>query len=218
MAALGRRIGRMAHRLTAALAAALIAVGLSACGGGGDQSVDVAAVPDVVGMTASDAQTELLSAGYTATVTDEDGKISVDSTLTVLSQDPAAGAEVKPHSGTPVKLTVPTTDKPAPAPAETETAESEPSQTEQATTGGLKDDGTGWTACDQRGEQEFPYGFDAHWVLGLLATEYHADTDEWYFKVEADVTNENGAEQTINVECYVTGTEEAPVVTDFIAY
>jgi hypothetical protein len=207
----------MAHRLTAALAAALLAVGLSACGGGGDQSADVAAVPDVVGMTASDAQTELLSAGYTATVTDEDGKISVDSTLTVLSQDPAAGAEVKPYSGTPVKLTVPTTDKPTPTPAATETAEPAPSRTEQATTGGLTET-YAMTACDQYGEQQFPYGYDAHWVLGVLASEYQPDTDEWYFKVEADVTNEYNAEQTVNVECYVTGTEDAPVVNDFLAY
>lgn len=202
----------MAHRLTAALAAALLTVGLSACG----QSTP-ASVPDVVGMTVSDAQTALMSDGYTATVTDENGAVSVDSTLTVLSQDPAAGADLKPYSGTPVKLTVPTTDKHTPTPAATETAEPAPSQTEQATAGGLTET-SAMTACDQYGEQQFPYGYDAHWVLGVLASEYQPDTDEWYFKVEADVTNEYNAEQTINIECYVTGTEDAPVVNDFLAY
>lgn len=221
MATLARRIGRMAHRLAAALAATLIALGLAACGGGSstsEQSADSGSVPDVVGMTVSDAQAALLKEGYTGTVKDENGKLSVDSTLTVLSQDPAAGADLEPYSGTPIKLTVPATATPTPTPAETETPESEPAETGQATTGGLKDDGTGWTACDQRGEQEFPYGFDAHWVLGLIASEYLPDSDEWYYKVEADVTNEYGAEQTVNVECYVTGTEDAPVVNDFICY
>jgi hypothetical protein len=211
----------MAHRLTAALAAALLTVGLTACGGGGaasEQPSGSGAVPDVVGMTVSDAQAALLKEGYTGTVADEDGKLSVDNTLKVLSQDPAAGSDLKPYSGTPIKLTVPAAATPTPTPTETETPESEPADTEQATTGGLKDDGTGWTACDQRGEQEFPYGFDAHWVLGLITNEYLPDSDEWYYKVEADVTNEYGAEQTVNVECYVTGTEEAPVVNDFIYY
>lgn len=41
---------------------------------------------------------------------------------------------------------------------------------------------------------------------------------EVYLKVTADVTNEFNAEREVNVECYVTGTDEAPTVRDFIAY
>jgi len=71
-------------------------------------------------------------------------------------------------------------------------------------------------ACDRQGKAEFPYGFRGHWILGKLAEEIV--DDRWFLKVEATVKNEFGAERRMNVECFVEGTNEAPVVETFLAY
>lgn len=74
-------------------------------------------------------------------------------------------------------------------------------------------------ACDRFADQEFVYGVKMHWITGRLAEEYLADEDQWFLKVEATVTNAFGAKQSgVNVECYVTGTNERPEVVDFIYY
>ena len=71
-------------------------------------------------------------------------------------------------------------------------------------------------ACNERGDQEFRYGYKPHWVLGLLAERIQ--NDQWFLKVQADVTNAYNATASVNVECYVTGTNEAPTVVEFFTY
>lgn len=71
-------------------------------------------------------------------------------------------------------------------------------------------------ACDYHAQQEFPYGVDAHWVLGKLVERIEEDT--FFFKVEADVTNSYNATQYVNIECRVTGSDDNPRVVEFIYY
>lgn len=87
----------------------------------------------------------------------------------------------------------------------------------EATTGGLKET---WamTACDQHGDQQFPYGYKAHWILGAIANELDTENDEWYFKFTADVTNEYNATRETTIECHVTGSNEAPQIVSFLVY
>jgi len=49
-----------------------------------------------------------------------------------------------------------------------------------------------WLACHAYGEATFRYGWDPHSVLGIITHEIV--NDHWFFKLEADVTNQYGAE------------------------
>lgn len=71
-------------------------------------------------------------------------------------------------------------------------------------------------ACNRRGGDEFPFGFRGHWIVGKLAEEIV--DDRWFLKVEATVTNQFGAKRRVNVECFVGGRDDAPVVETFLAY
>lgn len=73
------------------------------------------------------------------------------------------------------------------------------------------------TACDLYAKRAFPYGVKMHWIVGKLAEDIRAD--EVFMKVEATVTNQYGAKlKGVNVECYVSGTNDNPKVTDFLYY
>lgn len=73
-----------------------------------------------------------------------------------------------------------------------------------------------WLACHAYGEATFRYGWDPHSALGMIAHEIV--NDHWFFKLEADVTNQYGAEASGVVECSVGGAEESPVVDSFTFY
>lgn len=73
------------------------------------------------------------------------------------------------------------------------------------------------TACTLYAKSQFPYGVKMHWILGRLAEEIK--DDQWFLKVESDVTNAYGVKaKGANIECYVSGTNEVPLVTEFNAY
>lgn len=97
-----------------------------------------------------------------------------------------------------------------------ETPQSTPAATE-ATTGGLEQT-EAMTACDFYGQGQFPYGYDAHWIMGLMNDELDTANDEWDFKLTADVTNAFNAEREVTVECSVTGSNETPAISHFDAY
>ncbi len=161
----------------------------------------LAPVPEVVGMSGDDARDALEAAGFEVEWDAGEETVILAGNWTVDVQSATGEAE----AGSTVTLMV---SKPE--------VESEPA-TREATTGGL-DAVHAQVACDARAEQEFPYGYDPHWVLGRLADEYRADTDDWFLKVEAEVGNAFGAEQSVEVECRVTGSNDAPSVTFFAAY
>lgn len=62
--------------------------------------------------------------------------------------------------------------------------------------------------------KEFPYkGSKIHSVLGLIQ-DWTVSGDEWFYKAEATIVNEAGAERKVNVEIHIAPlTEDSGVVT-----
>jgi hypothetical protein len=201
----------MTRALTVLAAVAAITVALTGCATATTPistpssagATSTTSVHDVTGMAGDEARDQLKADGLKVEFSTPDGdSVWKASNWTVDSQDPAAGTAVK--AGATITLNV---SKPAAAEV--------PAAPVLATTGGLT--GTyAQAACDQYGEQQFPYGFKGHWVLGKLAEEIQ--NDQWFFKIEATVTNGFAADRDYNVECFVAGTKDAPVVTAFNAY
>lgn len=162
-----------------------------------DAVAAAAPVVSTIGLDGATAKDTLEAAGYVVAFDAGDDRVVMPSNWTVDSYTPT---EAEP--GATITLTVSKT--PAP-PAE-------------ATSTGLTAT-YAQSACTQAIDAEFPYGADQHWILGKLAEEMQADTDRWYFKITVDVTNAYGATQDdVNVECYVTGTNEAPSVDELVYY
>lgn len=192
-----------------AIAAMFVIGGIATAGDSGDKDEEALVVeeaqslgeaPDQVGELLSVAIANLELEDYAVDYVSDDGsniKKKQEGDWTVLEQK---------QNGDEVLLTVGKVE------------EEKEETTQEATTGGL----TGLyaqTACDRAAEQMFPYGVKMHWVVGKLAEEYRPDTDDWYLKVTATVTNEYGAQMKgVNVECYVTGSNEKPEIVDFVYY
>lgn len=79
------------------------------------------------------------------------------------------------------------------------------------------DTGAAWTAVEDYGEVQYPYGFELHYLMGKIAEEAY-DENTWFLKAECTVTNESGAEVEGTCEAKVTGTTDAPQVTEFTVY
>lgn len=171
--------------------------------------------PNQVGQLLSVAEANLQLENFTVESVADSGKVIIDKgNWTVIEQK---------QNGDTVLLTVSKTEDDTPStnsdtPSDGGADSDEATSSTQTTTGGL----TALTAqvtCDRAAEIAFPYGVKMHWVVGKLAERYNAETDDWFFKVEATVTNEYGAKMKgVNVECYVTGSEDNPEVTDFLYY
>jgi hypothetical protein len=166
---------------------------------------------DVTGMAGDTAQDRLVADGYKVKfLTDDGGAVWLPSNWTVNMQIPAAGAEVEPGGIVTLGVIKPEStaaSAPPAAPAAPDPA--------LATSTGLTAT-YAQAACTQYGDQQFPFGFKGHWIMGKLAEEIQ--NDQWFFKVEATVTNEFNAEREYNVECFVAGTNDAPTVATFNAY
>ena len=133
----------------------------------------------------------------------EGGKKQADAVTT-----PSASPSTSVPSSTPSPVS--TSDAPAAPPSA-----AAPAVAPGATTTGLT--GTyAQSACDQYGQQQFPCGWNPHWITGRLADEAQGET--YYLKYTATVTNASNAKQDINFECYVTGTNDNPTVSNFVAY
>ncbi|MGO1467572.1 MAG: PASTA domain-containing protein [Microbacterium gubbeenense] len=71
--------------------------------------------------------------------------------------------------------------------------------------------------CEEYAIAQFPYGVNFHRITQTFADE-KTDTG-WYYKLGADITNQFGAKQKgMNIECHMSGTNEAPAMDDFLAY
>lgn len=79
------------------------------------------------------------------------------------------------------------------------------------------DTGASWTAVEDYGEVQYPYGFELHYLMGKIAEEAY-DENTWFLKAECTVTNESGAKVEGTCEAKVTGTTDAPQVTEFTVY
>ncbi|ROS46177.1 PASTA domain-containing protein [Curtobacterium sp. PhB78] len=212
-------------------ALAVVAIVLGSVFGDGDTKADASAptatataasisVPDVSGLAGDKAKKNITDAGLAVKWDAGDESVWVASNWMVLEQSPKAGTRAAKDATVTLKVepkaeetATPTSTAP---PEQTESAEpAAPAQAANTTPSGL-DFGWASTACQQYGEQEFPYGFKGHTLIGLLAQEVRGD--EIYLKFEADITNGFGAERKANVECSVGGTNGSPNVTYFIAY
>lgn len=174
-------------------------------------------LPDYKGKTLDVAKDELKKAGILTEATAVNGKaVLVARNWTILSHTPAAGTEVEAGSTVTFHVHKPAKEStPAIAPTSSGPAADPTPEAEKTTSRGLRAV-SAQVACDMYAEREFRYGYDPHWILGKLAEQIL--DDQWYLKVEADVTNAYNAEAAVNIECYVGGTDEAPVVESFIWY
>lgn len=77
--------------------------------------------------------------------------------------------------------------------------------------------GTAWITAENYGEELYPYGFELHYLMGVIAQEAE-DENTWFLKAECTVTNEYGAEMDATCEAKVTGTTDSPEVTYFDVY
>jgi len=73
-------------------------------------------------------------------------------------------------------------------------------------------------ACDLRADQEFPWGYKIHSIIGVMADQASADGTSWFWKVSIDITNAFGTKRSATLECTVTGTDANPVVSGFVYY
>lgn len=177
-------------------------------------------VPDVSGLAGDEAKKNITDAGLEVKWDAGEASVWVASNWIVLTQSPKAGTRVADNSTVTLKVerkaneTATSTATGLPAQSKS-AAPAAPAQAADTTPSGL-DSGWASTACQQYGEQQFPYGFKAHTLIGLLAQEVQGD--EIYLKFEADITNGFGAKRKATVECLVGGTNGSPNVTSFIAY
>ena len=75
-----------------------------------------------------------------------------------------------------------------------------------------------WEAAERYGKNQYPYGFELHSIMGLLA-QTAADENTWFLKATCTVTNMYGAEMKgLTCEAKVTGTSDNPIVVYFIVY
>lgn len=74
------------------------------------------------------------------------------------------------------------------------------------------------TACELRGDKDYPYGFTVHSVLGELANEVRADNAGRFLKYTVTIKNAYGAKYDATMECTVGGNPTDPMVEDFYVY
>lgn len=75
-----------------------------------------------------------------------------------------------------------------------------------------------YQACNSYGEQQFPYGYDPHWVTGTIQDPIRQDDGSFYTKLRADVSNAFGAKREATVECFTQGDKDSQTVTGFNVY
>lgn len=85
-----------------------------------------------------------------------------------------------------------------------------------ATSGGLSESNAR-EACMSAGDKLLTYGGKIRWILGAYPAQIV--DDQWFFKVEAQPKNEYGTKiKHAMFECYVGGSDTAPVVSDAYIY
>lgn len=74
-----------------------------------------------------------------------------------------------------------------------------------------------WSAFEQYGDEEYPYGFKVHWITGLKASEKDKD-GKWFVKVNVTIENEYGNKMKTVAEGRIGGTNDEPIVEHFYVY
>lgn len=68
-------------------------------------------------------------------------------------------------------------------------------------------------ACTMYGKNKYPSFKDDELLISRIEDDGTAT-----IKRMVKITNDAGVQQRLNMECYVSGTNESPVVTDFVLY
>jgi len=152
-------------------------------------------IPDVTGKPGDEARTALTDVGLKVEFDGGDQTVIAASNWTVDSQQPAAGSTVDEGATVTLKVTKPT-----------------PTATPDAntTSDGLTV-GAALVACNQSGDDEFPYGFK----LSVFSATSRVVADKWVISGEAKVENAYGNKRKMQVMCRVSGTDDSPVVEYF---
>lgn len=74
------------------------------------------------------------------------------------------------------------------------------------------------TAVEQYGRKQYPYGFKVTKIVTGVNSDVAVDDNTWALKYDCEVTNQYGGGREAIVEAKVTGTTDAPKVTDFLVY
>lgn len=74
-----------------------------------------------------------------------------------------------------------------------------------------------WYAAEEYGETQYPYGFELHYIVGILAQE-PVDKDTWFLKAACTVENAYGNKSDMTCEVKVSGTTDNPHIEDFKVY
>ncbi|MBF4613736.1 PASTA domain-containing protein [Curtobacterium sp. VKM Ac-1376] len=176
------------------------------------QAADGVKMPNVVGLSAKTIRNLLTEEGFIVKLKPKaHGPVVMPSHWKVTGQSVKAGEQIEP--GDKIKLTVKLKKKYAPG--SSKEASATPTADPEVTSAGL-DRAHAGTACDQYGEQQYPYGWKGHTILGVIAAENQGD--HYFWKFEADVTNAYNAEAAATVECTVGGSNDTPQVTEFNVY
>lgn len=156
-------------------------------------------IPEVAEMAGDEADDLLQKLGFKTEFDAGEQTVIVRSNWIVTGTTPAAGE----FAGKRTTVTI-HVEKPKAAPVE-----------EEMTSLGLTGT-TAWALCDQAGNAMFPYGFRIH-ITGIMADAPQGDT--WFMKATTTTENEFGNKRKdLVMECYVTGTDDAPVISDFLIY
>jgi hypothetical protein len=201
-------------RTTLIPAALLSALLLSGCAAAAPISV-----PDVSGMTGTEATNTLENAGFEVDLEADRGFVLDASNWEVVSQLPAAGKDAS--DGDTITLSVskpeaePTLEPTAPATPTAEAAPVAPVAPVAPAEPEALTSGMAMTVCDGMGKEQAPYGWDADFILD--GTRMQQDGG-WFLKAGVDITNAYDAEGRFTVECFVTGTEDSPTIETFNVY
>ena len=175
---------------------------------------DTIAVPDVAGMSGSEAEAAIKDAGLARPTLDAGDDVALDGdNWTATGTTPAAGEKVAATER--VTITVERSQEwlAEEAAKEEKLAAAKAAAEPDAPIAGVD----AQTFCEDWATAEFDYGVEFNRITQMYANE--ATDDGWYIKVGADITNDFGAtakDQTI--ECHMSGTNADPVMDDFLYY
>ncbi len=171
---------------------------------------DEATVKSLVGSSSSDAQSKLSALGYTVTykhavsLIDYTDEVKSDDIQWVITKYDSFN-----YSKKTVTLYVNTQTN-----IDAQTAKS----AQESALNSKLSSSAAWSEAKDYGKLQYPYGFDLHNIVGLLA-QTAVDDNTWFLKATCDVTNSFGAKQKdLTCEAKVTGTTNNPQIISFIVY
>ena len=174
------------------------------------EDVGIVTVPNVVGLSGDKADDAITAERLTTMFDAGEEEVWMSSNWQVNSQSPAAGTQAEAWSEIVLSVTrIPseTDSGTVPAPA---------APVEITTTPSGLEIWDAEVACENRGLQEYPFGFEPHYFIGVIAERVEGDT--YFVKVETTLTNEYNAVRESVMECVVSGTPDSPSVDSFYIY